>query len=531
MRPGRLRRRSLRLPELTAAAAPRDVGVAARGDIWQHRPRMPPFVRVVRLSIVGVWVALLVALAAPHLPRRAAPGAPIAAPPPAADGAVEDVWTGIYMKESKIGYSHYRAVPGADGGVRIEETSLLRLTVLDREQTVRATVTADAGGDYAMRQFDVALVTDLGTFAAHGLVADGQLDLALQTGGETSHQRVPLDAPLYLPSAARARLGASSLREGAELTVQVFDVSALQHEPMTMRVLGREEVIVDGAAVRSWKVRESFRGMESEVWLDDDGRTVRERGPMGLEVRRESAQDAVATGWSGTPLDLMGAVAVPVADIDAPRERPRLRLRLRGTEGLRIPSDGRQHVVGDELIVAREDAPAATYRLPYADAEWQGELQPTLFLQSDHPRVRAAAQAAVGDERDPLAAAERLRRWVHDELEKRPAATLPNALQVLETRAGDCNEHAVLFAALARAVGLPTRVVAGLVYQDGSFLYHAWDEVWLGDAWLSVDTTFDQMPVDVTHIKLVVGGPETHAALVPLIGKVSIRVLPDGDAG
>lgn len=490
---------------------------------------MQPLVRVVRLSIVGVWAALLVALATSHLPRHPAPDASV--PAPAADGAGEDVWTGIYMNGSKIGYSHYVATPSGADGMRIEETSLLRLTVLDREQTVRATVTADAGGDFAMRRFDVALVTDLGTFAARGRVGGGQLELDLETGGETSHQRIDLDAPLYLPSAARARLSATPLREGMELSVQAFDAAAMQHEAMTMRVVGRETLNVDGAAVSTWKVRESFRGMESDVWLDDAGRTVRERGPMGLEVRRESAQDAVATGWTGTPLDLMGAVAVPVADIDAPRERPRLRLRLSGVEGVRIPGDGRQRVEGDELLVVRERVPASTYRLPYAAAEWQGDLEPTLFLQSDHPRVRAAALAAVGDEADPLAAAERLRRWVHDALEKRPAATLPNALQVLETRAGDCNEHAVLFAALARAVGLPARVVAGLVYQDGAFLYHAWNEVWLGDTWVSVDATFDQMPADVTHLKLVEGGPEAHAALVPLIGKVSIQVLPERDAG
>ena len=55
--------------------------------------------------------------------------------------------------------------------------------------------------------------------------------------------------------------------------------------------------------------------------------------------------------------------------------------------------------------------------------------------------------------------------------------------------------------------------------------------MWLGNGWVTVDAIFDQMPVDVTHIKLVEGGPETHAALVPLIGKLSIRVLPDQDAG
>jgi hypothetical protein len=315
------------------------------------------------------------------------------------------------------------------------------------------------------------------------------------------------------------------------LTLQVFDAAAMQHKPMTMRVDASETLSENGVAVPTWKVRESFRGMESDVWLDEQGRTVRERGPMGLEMRRESATDAVASGWKSTPLDLMGAVAVPVADISEPRVRDHLRLRLAGTEGVAIPSDGRQHGEGDNWVIRREPLRAATYQLPYVGEQWRDELQPTMFLQSDHPQVRAAARAALGEERDPRAAAERLRHWVHDSLQQRPAATLPNALQVLQTRAGDCNEHAVLYAALARAAGLPARVVAGLVYQNGAFLYHAWNEVWLGDEWVTVDAIFDQMPADVTHLKMVEGGPETHAALVPLIGKLSIRVLPDEDAG
>jgi transglutaminase-like putative cysteine protease len=90
---------------------------------------------------------------------------------------------------------------------------------------------------------------------------------------------------------------------------------------------------------------------------------------------------------------------------------------------------------------------------------------------------------------------------------------------------GDCNEHAVLFAALARATGVPARVVAGTVYVDGSFLYHAWNEVWLGNGWVSLDTTMDQMPADASHVKLLEGGPEEHAALLPLLGKLSVDVI------
>lgn len=487
---------------------------------------MPPAVRFIRWTVVGAWAALLIVLASAHLPsaRVESPD-----PPPPAGPApnAEELWSGVYLKGSKIGYTHFVATP-ADDGLRIDETSLLTLTVLDRPQTIRAVVAAEAGADYALRRFTVSLTSDLGTFAARGTVQGDELSLSVETGGEQIQQRLPLTEPLFLPAAARARLRGAALRDGATLTVQAFDASAMQHQPLTLRVVGRDSVTIDGATVPAWKVHESFRGMETDVWLDDDGRMLRERGPMGLEVLREPAADAVAKGWSDTPLDLMGAVAVPVAaSIDAPAQRTSLRMRFDAPDGVEVPGDRRQHLDGDVLTITREAVGAPTYRLPYEGAEWREELRPSVFLQSDHPRVRAAAQAVVGDERDPLTAADRLRRWVYDSLEKRAAATLPNALQVLETRAGDCNEHAVLFAALARAVELPARVVAGLVYQDGAFLYHAWNEVWIGSGWVSLDATFDQMPADVTHIKLVEGGPETHATLVPMIGRVSIHVLPE----
>ncbi|MDX2168591.1 MAG: transglutaminase domain-containing protein [Deltaproteobacteria bacterium] len=487
--------------------------------------------RSVRFGVVVVWAALLIALARSQMPPAATPPADPAALPVAGDSAAaEDAWSGLYMQGHKVGYAHSRTAP-RDGGYRLDETSVMRLRVLDSEQTIRAVIDADTGADWAVRRFAVNLDTDLGAFDVRGSVAGDTLTLAMRSGGETTEQRVPISEPIYLPSAARAAAVARGLREGATFTVRVFDPSALEHQPMTIRVLGRESLSVDGVAQPAWKLRESFRGIESTVWLDAAGKTLREEGPMGLVTVRESATQAMNEGWATAPFDLMAAVAVrPAQPISDPRQRDELRLRVGGLESVAVPTDARQTLHDGTLTVRREPGGAASYTLPYAGDQWRGELAATPFLQIDHPSVQAAAGEALGDERDARRAAERLRRWVYGALEKRPAATIPNAVQVLQTRAGDCNEHAVLFAALARAAGLPARVVAGLVYADGVFLYHAWDEVWLGDGWVSVDAAFDQSPVDVTHIKLVEGGPEAHAALVPVIGRLTLDVLP-GEAG
>jgi Transglutaminase-like superfamily len=65
---------------------------------------------------------------------------------------------------------------------------------------------------------------------------------------------------------------------------------------------------------------------------------------------------------------------------------------------------------------------------------------------------------------------------------------------VARRREGDCTEHAVLTAALARAFRLPSRVVEGilLVEAQGTVLAfgHAWAEVYTASAWRPADAAF-----------------------------------------
>ena len=109
-------------------------------------------------------------------------------------------------------------------------------------------------------------------------------------------------------------------------------------------------------------------------------------------------------------------------------------------------------------------------------------------------------------------------------LEKEITFSVPNALQVLDSGQGDCNEHTVLFVALARALGLPARTAVGLVYMNDAFFYHAWPEVWLGE-WVAVDPTFGQYPADAAHLRFVIGGLAQQVEIIRLIGNLNIDVI------
>src|SRR6185295_110105 len=156
-------------------------------------------------------------------------------------------------------------------------------------------------------------------------------------------------------------------------------------------------------------------------------------------------------------------------------------------------------------------------------------LRASPFIQTDDPRLQKAARDIVGDRTDPWDQAQAICRWVHDNLTKRLAVGLPSAVDVLMSKSGDCHEHTVLFTGLARSIGIPTRMLAGLVYFDGQLYYHAWPEVWVG-GWVPVDPTLGQPVADAAHLSLVEAEDEQLVNLGKFIGQLRIEVLELEDA-
>jgi transglutaminase-like putative cysteine protease len=117
--------------------------------------------------------------------------------------------------------------------------------------------------------------------------------------------------------------------------------------------------------------------------------------------------------------------------------------------------------------------------------------------------------------------------WLDQNIRKEPVDAF-SALDVLDARRAECQGHAYLYAALMRALAVPTRVVNGLVYsaEYGGFLYHTWAESLVDGSWRAVDPTFNQTSADATHIALVRGENLAElTALVDWVGNTRMRVL------
>jgi transglutaminase-like putative cysteine protease len=246
---------------------------------------------------------------------------------------------------------------------------------------------------------------------------------------------------------------------------------------------------------------------------------------------RESPERAGGMAVPGrVQADLLKAAAVVPTmrgRIDEPRDVRRLRVQLSGAE---LPSgdlDGAgQHAQGNVIEIVDPQSLRAGPR----DEDVSRYLAAEPLLESDDPEIRAEADRAVRGISDDRARAERLTRYVNGLLDKKPTVSLPSAREVLRTKVGDCNEHTALYVAMARSIGLPSRIAVGLVFIHGAFYYHAWPEVYIAEGpsrglWLPVDPTLNQFPADATHLRLARGGLDRQAAVLPLIGRLRMTVL------
>ena len=456
----------------------------------------------------------------------------------------------IRLQGDVIGMAQVR-LDTVPGGFRFDDELTLDVPALGRVHNTRTRTRLDLDSALTLRGFRFQLDSDIGRFDVSGEVRDSALELDLVAGGERQHSTLALEPDLLLGGMVPLRLAAGgALQVGESHTWSVFDPSAMASRAVTLRVTGRETLVVPDSArlgadgtwqanvldtVPVWRLEQSFGGVRVVSYVDEDGLMVREESPLGYTVERTYHQLAfqawnAVRGASAPPPGygaiIEGTAIASNADLSDLAVRERLAVRLRGVELAGFDLEGgRQQLRGDTLLITRNRPRAAGYALPYAGGGGPAaELESTPLIQARDPRITAAARAAVGDTRDPVEAARRLTDWVYGALEKDVTLSVPSALQVLAARQGDCNEHTVLYVALARAIGLPARTAVGLVHLGGTFYYHAWPEVWLGE-WVAVDPTLGQYPADASHLRFLVGGLARQVELIRLIGRLELEVL------
>ena len=437
-------------------------------------------------------------------------------------------WAGIFIHGERIGYS-FTKIARADTGLTVENLTRMTLIMMNQTRTLTTHVFAHTDQDYTLKDYSLELRNG-GQQRVEGTITGKQLKLTSYTQGRPYTQTITLKEKPYFPDAIEQVIKAKNLKPGDEISIPYFDPTTQSSATARITMQSTEQVDVMGEIKSGSRVELSFMGINSVLWLDDDFKLIKESSPaMGLEIIPLSKEQALAEITPDKAFDLITFFSVK---LDRPTPNPRtlsyLKVEMQDitTENLDLDDDY-QKLVSIHPIIIESTLPQLgelpTLALPI-EAQ-KKYLESSAYIQCTDRRIIDEARQIVGDERDATNAAAKLVTGVYDLLEKNPTASLPSALDVLQMKKGDCNEHSILFTALARAMGIPTKIYVGLVNLEGyAYYYHAWCAVWLG-TWVPVDPTFNQFPADVGHLKLKEGEIAEQAVVLKVVGKLKIKAL------
>lgn len=444
-------------------------------------------------------------------------------------------WTGIVFNGEKVGFSRFEVRKEAASPryeIRSEASIVLRFLGLEKTILLRSRDVVNA--DLTLVELDYWFRVDDSELQVAGSREGEELVARITTAGTTTAQRLAAPGKLYPSSVINLYPALHGLEVGREHRYLVYHGQTQSLAEVTQRIEGYEKS--DLFAGNAFKVETAMRGQRVTSWIGPDGKLRFELAMHGALISFLEDADSAGRYLALSSLNkkeslIEYSLVRPDRPIGRARELSGLRVALSGAERI-PPSDAWQRCAreGAEFVCAigraasGADAPGAE---PPAQALRERYLRPSVAVQSEDPAIRELARKIAGDAGTDEERIARILAWLNANIEKTPIDAF-SALDVLKRRKAECQGYAYLYTALARAAGVPTRVVNGLVYSEQfqGFLYHSWAESLVGARWQAVDPIFGQRAADATHLKLVEG--EDLADLMPLtesVGKLGLRLL------
>ena len=458
-------------------------------------------------------------------------------------------WDVYYVGGARLGYgvTRWLAVPNQPELIKAEGQLRLSVKRFGEDSVSEVTMSQVESADGQVSSFESIARLGPTPSVVRGQYADGEMKISTTAGDEPARL-----STLQWPRDARGFFGVEEellcrpLQPGQSRRLSTLMPVFNQVATVELRALDFEMVELLDTRRELLRIETTTRlsgaqALDGILWTDREGAIYKSVTTAVNQTAYRTTKAIALRGSSAEVLDLgnvsLVRVSQPLVDIHR-KKAQRYRLQLSDADPARVfASDESQQLTAvdghtaDVLVRAVRPGPNPPENVAEADP---ADRLPNSFIQSEDPRIKAMADKAAGDERDPWQTAVALERFVHQQVaEKNYSQTFATAAEVAQSLEGDCTEHAVLLAALLRAKGLPARVAIGLVYVPSSqaFGFHMWTEVLVDGRWIGIDGTLGLGGIGAGHLKLTTSSLQDSSALASLLpvaqvlGKLKIDVV------
>jgi hypothetical protein len=305
-----------------------------------------------------------------------------------------ETWMSVNQYSRKIGYAHW-TIRNTASGYETREVMKLSLNTMGMTQVLKLDILGHLKHDFSLSDFRFNIASGLLNFSASGRVVGATLHLTTRTPASSQTTEIALQEKIYLTPGIKALFAARGLPPGSQHTFRIFDPTSLGSVDLTVRVEGREEIVIGKERHPAIKVAFLFKGATQHAWISEEGEILREKGLLGITLDKTTRSAALAALPSEPAQDLTRLASIP---IDPPLDEKRtiatlrLRLDLGGYPATNLQLDGdRQAFKGGELTITQEGLPEKVH-IPEANSPKEDltpYLAPSLLVEADHPKIVA----------------------------------------------------------------------------------------------------------------------------------------------
>ena len=434
--------------------------------------------------------------------------------------STDDVWMSVLLDGRKIGSMHTtRKVDGA----RVVTIQEMRIEIerSGLKVALGTTETDEETPDGRPLKFDSRTrISGIESMQSGAVRPDGKADITSSVGGAKQTRTIDWPKGALLAEGLRLTERQAGLVAGTRYVTRAFQAENLEAVEVDSTIGQRESIDLPEGKRELIRVEQTVKLGDAPTrtisWIEPD-QTVRKLlvPMMGYELTMLACTQACATAPNqGADILIHALVQAPRA-ISAQERSHGIRLVVSPTDKsgdlLQFANTDEQQFVsrpgGAELRIVPVDGNRSGAReTPPSTAD----TQPNDWLQSTAPEVAALAKRGAGDAKARPEQMQNLENFVRGFIRNKDLSVgYASALEVAKNPEGDCTEHAVLLAALGRSLGIPTRVVDGLVYVEqyaggaNVFVPHAWAQAYVDGRWRSYDAALHGF--DAGHIALSVG--------------------------
>jgi len=265
--------------------------------------------------------------------------------------------------------------------------------------------------------------------------------------------------------------------------------------------------------LQAWHLSVDAGGLPEQWWVDGVGRLVRVETLFGVTLTRSPFdyshtlyRDSLRMSGPVPRRTLAGLRSLATSGIRLDTATATLSYRLSRVDRPLDPS-AIDHLAGGAQA---SDSGILTISRQWptgSDSAPAGYLDPPTGRREPTGRTRLLADTAFAGATTARDSVIRLTRWVSQRVTLDTSSMgYPEVVPAARRWTGTPAAMAGFLVALARAGGLPARVVTGLAVAGGELLSHAWAEVWIGGRWTPVDPVSGHAPASARLLRIAEGG-------------------------